>query len=159
MRPLPLTIVLALALSAGGCASVLDGTEQTIRINATPHTTVCEATRNGVFLGSTSAHTSMLHLTKSRHDVLLTCAAPGHETASAILSSSATANGVMSVFVFDLGITDYVTGALNRYPAAATVSLKPLPLDGQAMGDCVLSGGQVTMQNSDCRRLGGTPLG
>ena len=145
-------------LSVGGCATVLDGTSQSMRINSSPRSAVCEAARQGEVLGSTSASSPVLQLTKSRHDILLTCSAPGYETASAVIPSSASSNGVASIFVFDLGITDYVTGALNKYPSAASVTLKPIEVDGAAMGNCSIGGSTIGMQNSDCVRLGGRPL-
>lgn len=145
-------------LSVGGCATVLDGTRQSMRINSSPRSAVCEATRQGEVLGSTSASSPVLQLTKSRHDILLTCSAPGYETASAVVPSSTSSNGVASIFIFDLGITDYVTGALNEYPNMASVTLKPIKVDGAAMGSCSIGNSTVSMQNSDCVRLGGTPL-
>lgn len=145
-------------LSIGGCATVLDGTSQSMRINSSPSKAVCEATRNGELIGSTSSDNPALQITKSRRDILLTCSAPGYETASAVIPSSTTSNGVVSVFLFDLGITDYVTGAMNSYPRAASVSLKPINVDGHAMGDCSIGNSTVGMRNSDCIRLGGTPL-
>lgn len=146
-------------LTIGGCATVLDGTSQSMRVNSSPRSAVCEATRQGEVLGSTSASSPVLQLTKSRHDILLTCSALGYETASAIIPSSASSSGVASIFVFDLGITDYITGALNEYPSAASVTLKPIKVDGAAMGTCSIGNSTVGMQNSDCVRLGGTPLG
>lgn len=145
-------------LALGGCATVLDGTSQSMRVNSSPRSAVCEATRQGEVLGSTSAVSPVMQLTKSRHDVVLTCSAPGYETASAVIPSSASSNGVASIFIFDLGITDYVTGALNEYPSAASITLKQIKVDGAAMGNCTIGNSTIGMQNSDCTRLGGTPI-
>jgi uncharacterized protein YceK len=110
-----------------GCATVLEGTDQSIAVNLQPKTAVCTATRQGETLGSVSARNTILHVSKSRHDIYLTCSAPGYLDQTAKVVSSASAGGVASIFLFDFGITDYATGALNKYPPSVAVSLAPDP--------------------------------
>lgn len=118
-------LVLPLFLLAG-CATVFEGTEQTIQVNANPKDTTCVAKRQGEIIGSTGGSNQTLHISKSRHDVYMSCSAPGFQEATTKMVSSASTGGVASVFFFDLGITDYATGALNKYPKSVTVNLLPL---------------------------------
>lgn len=118
-----------LALTAS-CATVFEGTSQSITMNVTPTTATCEAMRNGEKIGSVQGGSNQLTISKSRHDIILSCSAPGYAPQSITLTSSATTGGVASVLFFDLGITDYATGALNSYPKSAQVALSPLAGQG-----------------------------
>ena len=54
------------------------------------------------------------------------CNAPGYKEQFVKIESSASGWGVASCFLVDLCITDYSTGALNKYPESLTISLTPL---------------------------------
>lgn len=112
-----------IAFAAGGCASIVEGTSQTILVNMTPDTAQCVATRQGSQVGLVSGSARQLPVSKSRHDLWLRCTAPGYETSDVKVESSASGWGVAGGIAFDLGITDYMTGALNKYPEAVTVAL------------------------------------
>jgi hypothetical protein len=63
---------------------------------------------------------------KSRDDISVECAAPGYEKQTMNIESSASGWGVVGCFLIDLCITDYSTGALNKYPKTISVKLKQL---------------------------------
>lgn len=109
--------------SVTGCASIVEGTNQTITVNMQPETSQCIATRQGSQVGIVNASMRQLPVTKSRHDLWLRCAAEGYETSDIKVESSASGWGVAGGIALDLGITDYMTGALNKYPESVTVGL------------------------------------
>ncbi len=134
--PWPRRIALAMPIAAAillllagtllsGCASVIDGTSQVITVATDPPAATCSAFRQGAPLFQTSAGHSRAIVSKSRHAIDLTCTAPGFEDTSVAVNSSISAMGVASMATFDFGITDYATGALNKYPDSVTVTLKP----------------------------------
>ncbi|MEK9968937.1 MAG: hypothetical protein VW600_07360 [Ferrovibrio sp.] len=106
-----------------GCASIVEGTNQTIMVNMVPETSQCVATRQGSQVGVVSGSARQLPVSKSRHDLWLRCTADGYETSDIKVESSASGWGVAGGIAFDLGITDYMTGALNKYPETVTVAL------------------------------------
>ena len=118
---------MCLLVALSGCATVLEGTDQSIAVNLKPSTAVCNATRHGESIGSVTAQNSVLHVSKSRHDIHLSCSAPGYQDQTTKIVSSASAGGVASIFLFDFGITDYATGAMNKYPPSVAVSLAADP--------------------------------
>lgn len=119
-------IVVAAGLILGtvsGCASIVEGTNQTILVNMQPESSQCVATRQGSQVGVVSASARQLPVSKSRYDLWLRCSAEGYETSDIKVESSASGWGVAGGIAFDLGITDYMTGALNKYPESVTVAL------------------------------------
>jgi hypothetical protein len=141
-----------------GCATVFEGTDQTVQINASPKSTICVAKREGVSIGSTSASNNTIQISKSRHDIFLTCSAPGYQEATTKMVPSASVGGVASVFFFDFGLTDYATGALNKYSKSVTVNLLPLgagPAPRRTVR-CRTSSGVVRLTPLECRKLSGS---
>lgn len=119
-----IAVAAALILStATGCASIVEGTNQTILVNMQPENSQCVATRQGSQVGVVSASARQLPVSKSRYDLWLRCTADGYETSDIKVESSASGWGVAGGIAFDLGITDYMTGALNKYPESVTVAL------------------------------------
>lgn len=113
----------AAMVAVSGCASIVEGTNQTIMVNMAPDTAQCVATRQGSQIGVVSGSARQLPVSKSRHDLWLRCTASGYETSDIKVESSASGWGVAGGIAFDLGITDYMTGALNKYPETVTVAL------------------------------------
>jgi hypothetical protein len=109
--------------TVAGCASIVEGTNQTIMVNMVPETSQCVATRQGSQVGVVSNSAKYLPVSKSRHDLWLRCTADGYEASDIKVESSASGWGVAGGIAFDLGITDYMTGALNKYPETVTVAL------------------------------------
>lgn len=115
----------ALALTLlSGCASVTDGTTQTVVFNLSPKETRCVVSREGATLGTVSGKQNTITIGKGAKDVLVSCSAPGHEDATQRLISKTQTSGVVGGFFLDLGITDMVTGAMWKYPNDITIVLE-----------------------------------
>jgi hypothetical protein len=116
-------LCLTAPLFLASCATVVEGTNQSISVNMTPETATCIATRQGAQIGQVSATSRTLSVSKSRYDIILRCSAQGHETAEVKIESGASGWGVAGAFTIDFGLTDWATGALNKYPDSVNVAL------------------------------------
>ena len=120
----------ASVLSIGGillsaCASIVEGTDQSIRVNLSPDQTTCVVVRKGAQVASLSQKNKFIKVSKSKKDLEIECKAPGHLTENLTVESSASGWGVVGCFLIDLCITDSITGALNKYPEQITIALVP----------------------------------
>ena len=116
-------LLLSLSLSMPGCATIVEGTNQSILVDLSPQETTCVAYRDGTQISSVSGTNQTMSVQKSRHDIILRCSAPGYQTADSKVESSASGWGVVGAVTLDFGIVDYATGALNKYPNSVTVAL------------------------------------
>lgn len=124
----------ALALISG-CASITDGTSQTIIFKLDPADTRCVATRDGDGeLGSIKGSTASLNVSKDKDDIVVSCSAAGREPKIQRVASKTQAAGVAGGFFLDLGITDMITGAMWKYPSEVSIVLDGIPTaaDGAA---------------------------
>lgn len=115
----------AMALALGSCASITEGTSQSIYVHLTPDNAQCGAFRQGTQIGQIAGSNRQLTVSKSRHDILLKCTAPNHAASEVKVESSASGMAVVGGVFLDLGLIDYATGALNKYPENVTVALAP----------------------------------
>ena len=121
-----LGVLSVIVFSLYGCASIIEGTDQTLVVNLSPKEATCDVKRKGVTVGKISGSDHSLNISKSKNDLLFTCSAPGYKEQFVKIESSASGWGIASCFLVDLCITDYSTGALNKYPESLTISLTPL---------------------------------
>ncbi len=107
-----------------GCASITQGTSQTIAFNLEPPETRCDLSRDGEGqIGSISSKNNTLSTGKDKDDIIAKCNAPGHKQKIVRVKSSTQAAGVVGGIFLDLGITDMITGAMWKYPDDVTVAL------------------------------------
>ncbi len=110
--------------STFGCASITQGTSQTIVFNLDPSETKCDLSRDGEGqIGSISSKNNTLSTGKDKDDIIVKCNAPGHKQKIVRVKSSTQAAGVVGGIFLDLGITDMITGAMWKYPDDVTVAL------------------------------------
>lgn len=118
------TTVLAMCVS--GCATLVEGTTQDIAINVTPVRAECAAYVNGLAVGTYNPSTSLMRVSKSRHNMTVTCMASGYRPRSVVLISRPSGVAIAGAVLIDFGLVDYATGALNKYEDALTIVLEPL---------------------------------
>lgn len=126
-------LLFGFALSA--CASIVEGTDQSIAVNLSPENTTCEVIREGARLSTISKENRFINLSKSKNDLIIECEAPGHLDEVITLESSASGWGIVGCILIDLCITDYSTGALNKYPETLNISLIPKFFDSAESRD------------------------
>jgi hypothetical protein len=119
---------LAVSAMLASCASITQGTSQTIIFSVTPQDARCIVTRDkDGQLGTLTRGQRALTLSKGIGDLTVHCTADGYESSTQRVRSSTQTEGVMSFLFLDLGITDMVTGAMWAYPAHVTIGLERLP--------------------------------
>jgi hypothetical protein len=122
------TVFLALvgALGVSGCASITQGTSQTLIFSVEPKSARCTLTREGDGeLGSISATRNTVTVSKDKDDIVVACRAEGYEDKTMRIVSTAQAAGIVGGAFLDLGITDLITGAMWKYPGEVTVVMDP----------------------------------
>ena len=107
------------------CASIVEGTDQSIKVSLSPDQATCVVIREGAQIASLSRHNQFINISKSKNSLEIECKAQGHITENLTVESSASGWGVVGCIFIDLCITDYSTGALNKYPERITIALVP----------------------------------
>jgi len=113
-------------LAVAGCATIVEGTTQTITVDVAPPTGTCVISRQGEQLGISTPEKRAVVLSKSQYDLEFSCTAPGYQPKTDTLSSNIAAATVVSFFLLDFGIVDAATGAWKKYPERITVILQPI---------------------------------
>ncbi len=111
--------------SLAGCASITQGTTQTIIFNLEPKETKCNVSRDGDGeIGSVSFYNNTLNVSKDKDDIIISCSAPGYQPKTSRLISSTQTAGVVGGAFIDLGVTDMMTGAMWKYPNETSIVLR-----------------------------------
>ncbi len=110
-------------LALTGCASITQGTSQVISFTIDPPEAKCSVTNSkNSELGSVSAKSNLLHVSKGSGDLIANCTANGYDNKTTRIISSTQTAGVVGV-VIDFGITDMLTGAMWKYPDQVSIVL------------------------------------
>ncbi|MGD9535551.1 MAG: hypothetical protein AB7P52_03965 [Alphaproteobacteria bacterium] len=114
-----------LALSA--CATVMEGSSQSIAIATTPSGATCHVERESEQLGAVAGTPGSLHIEKSKNDITVTCAKPGFETARVSYSPEFVGTTFGNILLGGgIGaIIDASTGANYVYPTEVSLTLAP----------------------------------
>ena len=115
---LPITLLSA-------CATIVNGSSQTVTVSTTPPAATCTVDRVGARIGAVAQTPGSVRLDKSKNDLSVTCSKPGFQTATVTKApsfSGATfgnliAGGVVGVVV------DAASGANYEYPADIRLDL------------------------------------
>jgi len=116
-----------LAIAAlSGCASITQGTTQTLIFTMEPTQARCSLTRDGDGeLGTVSGSRNTITVSKDKDDIVIACHAEGYEPKTMRLVSSAQAAGIVGGAFLDLGVTDLITGAMWKYPGEVSIVMDP----------------------------------
>lgn len=106
------------------CASIVEGTDQTVNFNISPNSAACAVTQKGNTIATLRDGGGQVIIPKSRTDLSIRCQAEGYKKQSLSIESSASGWGVVGCIFIDLCITDYSTGALNKYPKSININLQ-----------------------------------
>lgn len=128
---LPRFVVIAalLAVTLGGCSTLIDGISQTIRVNSDPTGARCSFTRDGKVIAEVTTP-GRIQVDKDKRDIQAVCSAEDYDDRVVTLRSGlAPASFANVVGTLGVGWTvDSLTGADNAYPEVVTVILrKPRP--------------------------------
>jgi hypothetical protein len=118
---------LGLLLVLGGCASVIDGTDQDIAVSTSPAAADCGLYRQGVLIARVPSTPGTVRLRKSLDDISVVCVKPGYQPAT-YLDKSGT-NGTTWGNIAAGGLIGYVVdhsnGASSKYASPVDLTLLP----------------------------------
>lgn len=124
---LKLIVPLALALAATGCASIVEGTDQSVTVSSNPTEASCLLEREGAQIGAVNPTPGSVLVGKSSADITVTCSKAGYSDGVAVLASNfegMTLGNIIFGGIVGVGV-DAASGAMHTYPPAVTVTLPP----------------------------------
>ena len=127
------SVALSGLLALAACATIVEGTDQTLSIQSVPSGAACELERSGSQIGVVDPTPGTVRVEKSKEDITVRCFKEGYEPGVAVLSSSfegMTAGNVIFGGIVGLAV-DAGSGAMHDYPTAVTVRLEPEEVDKQ----------------------------
>lgn len=130
---------LCVGVALAACASIVEGTDQTVNMQVSPDTAVCKLSQKGSVIATIDKGGGQVQVPKSRDDISVDCDAPGYDRQTVNIESSASGWGVVGCFLIDLCITDYSTGALNKYPKSITIKLRQTALAAANNGSAAMA--------------------
>lgn len=118
-------LIITLSLGLANCASITQGTTQSLIFDLDPSTTRCNLIREGDGeIGSVSSKNNTISVGKDKDDIVVKCNAPGYKQKTMRLVSSVSSAAVVGGLLLDLGITDMITGAAYQYPSQTSIALE-----------------------------------
>ena len=139
MRLLQISVALAAVASLGACSSITQGTTQQIFVNTSPSGADCIFEREGTKIATLSSTPASANISKTKHDIIITCNKEGYQTATyrnnSGWESGSGASGIALDVVLTLGASsaiDSMTGADNKYEPSVNITLVPVDTPKQA---------------------------
>jgi hypothetical protein len=120
-------LLMALALSLGGCASVLAGTSQELLVNTNPAGANCVLNRKGGTIARISPTPGTVTISKTKEEITIVCDENGYQQATFIDASgiqAATWGNIVAGGLVGWGI-DSATGADDHYDSPVNITLVP----------------------------------
>lgn len=118
-------LIITLSLGLANCASITQGTTQSLIFDLDPSTARCNLIREGDGeIGSVSSKNNTISVGKDKDDIVVKCNAPGYKQKTMRLVSSVSSAAVVGGLLLDLGITDMITGAAYQYPSQTSIALE-----------------------------------
>jgi hypothetical protein len=112
----------------GGCASIVEGTNQQIAVNTNPAGADCGLYRKGLRIGTITQAPGSTLVNKTKNDIWIVCVKPGYQAAT-YLNHSGIAGGTFGNIIAGGGIgwaIDSASGADNKYDSPVNMSLVPV---------------------------------
>lgn len=128
LRAIAAPAALACSLAVvSGCASIMDGDDQTIVVETIPAGASCELTRDGYTIAIIRSTPGEAHVDRSSDDIMVLCELEGHAPGHAVLSSDINLSAGGNLIVGGLpGVGfDLLSGAAFEYDKRVLVVLSP----------------------------------
>ncbi len=118
---------LLLIATLPGCATMMEGTGQSVSVATTPPGASCEMGRAGTKLGTINPTPGSLRIDKSKNDIELTCTKDGYQQAKVTSSPNFTWATFGNLIFGGIpgAVVDAATGANYKYPSEIKVELAP----------------------------------
>jgi hypothetical protein len=115
------------AVCLSGCASIISGTSQEIKVVTNPPGANCELIREGAVIARVDQTPGGTTIKKTKHDITLKCHKEGYQEAT-YLNHSGAEGATFGNMVLGGGIgwaVDSASGADNHYDGIVNISLVP----------------------------------
>jgi hypothetical protein len=120
-------IVGALALSLGGCATIINGPSQEVTVNTNPSGADCALDRHGETIARVNPTPASATIDKTKYDITVVCRKAGFQEATYV-DKSGIAGAVWGNFglggLIGWGV-DSATGSDNHYDSPVNITLVP----------------------------------
>ena len=118
---------LGLAAAASACASIVEGTDQSVTVQTTPSGASCELKRDGEVIGVVNPTPGTVTVDKSKNDIAVICKKEGYQDASGAFSSDfqgMTFGNILFGGLIGVAV-DASSGAMHEYPASVSMAMAP----------------------------------
>jgi hypothetical protein len=115
------------AVCLSGCASIISGTSQEIKVVTNPPGANCELVREGAVIARVDQTPGGATIKKTKHDITLKCHKDGYQEAT-YLNHSGAEGSTFGNMVLGGGVgwaIDSASGADNHYDGIVNISLVP----------------------------------
>jgi S1-C subfamily serine protease len=118
-------VILAAAISLTGCATIIEGTGQSVTISTDPAGAACTVDRGGTRVGQVNPTPGSLRLDKSKDDLQIACIKEGFQASTVSRSSRFVGTTFGNIIIGGLVgvVVDAASGANFTYPSEIKVSL------------------------------------
>jgi hypothetical protein len=137
LRGLFLLATVVMALMAGGCATVVSGTTQSIGVNTDPEGADCQFRRKGVLVGRVNPTPGTMQVGKDYESVSVSCTKEGFEDTTGVIGSEFQAMTLGNILLGGVVgvVVDAASGAMMKYPESVTFTLIPKMFESEAARD------------------------
>lgn len=115
------------AICLSGCASIVSGTSQEIKVVTNPPGANCQFIREGAVIASVNNTPGGVTIKKTKHDITLKCTKDGYQEAT-YLNHSGADGATFGNIILGGGIgwaIDSASGSDNKYTGEVNVTLVP----------------------------------
>ena len=120
-------IIAAASMLLSGCATIVNGSNQSVTVSTDPPGASCRLSRQTETLGAIPITPGSVQVSKSKNDMVVTCEKPGYLTA--VVSRSSSFGGATFGNILLGGgvgiIVDAASGANYTYPSEIHVAMAP----------------------------------
>lgn len=120
-------LVLAFSMLAA-CASIVEGTDQSVTVNTSPSGATCNLVREGTTIAVVNPTPGTVQVDKSKSHIAVHCEKADHEPAAGALASSfqgMTFGNILFGGIIGVAI-DASSGAMSKYPPSISLVLPPV---------------------------------
>lgn len=121
------TLLLGLAGFAAACATIVEGTDQTVSVTSEPEGAVCKLTREGQTVGAINPTPGSIEVDRSSDDITVKCDLDGYLTSIGELPSEfegMTFGNILFGGIIGV-VVDVSTGASSEYPESINIVMIP----------------------------------
>jgi len=137
MRLLTRTWMVIAGMILASCASIVEGTDQTVIVKTDPSEAACALTQEGNKVAEIGSTPSTVILEKSAEDLTIECTKDGYFNEISSVPSSfegMTFGNIIFGGIIGVGI-DAASGAMHHYPEEVTVLLTPTAFETEQKRD------------------------